>query len=198
MTLAARVGAVFAEEALQAAGGPAWSHPALTGRERSIAVITALAAQGVSGDRLSTHLRLGRQHGLDEAALSALMMVLAGYIGYPRASLAMETIHGSFASGGVLRCVTVALCTVNRRSTTSSDPASCLRRHTAVRSRAVVQVGRGRADIVRVEEHGEQVRIGDGQLEQERVRSGDRLQREVDHRRPALFRGDRVGRSDRR
>ncbi|MDT0261435.1 carboxymuconolactone decarboxylase family protein [Jatrophihabitans lederbergiae] len=97
---AARVGAVFAEEALQAAGGPAWSHPALTGRERSIAVITALAAQGVSGDRLSTHLRLGRQHGLDEAALSALMMVLAGYIGYPRASLAMETIHGSFASGG--------------------------------------------------------------------------------------------------
>jgi 4-carboxymuconolactone decarboxylase len=100
VTLAARVGAVFAEEALQAAGGPAWSHPALTGRERSIAVITALAAQGVSGDRLSTHLRLGRQHGLDEDALSALMTLLAGYIGYPRASLAMETIHGSFASDG--------------------------------------------------------------------------------------------------
>ncbi|MDT0264161.1 carboxymuconolactone decarboxylase family protein [Jatrophihabitans lederbergiae] len=97
---AARVGSTFAEEALHAAGGPAWSHPALTGRDRSIAIITALAGQGVSGDRLSTHLRLGRQHGLDEDALSALMTLLAGYIGYPRASLAMETIHRSFASGG--------------------------------------------------------------------------------------------------
>lgn len=95
---AARVGSLFAEEALQAAGGAAWSHPALTGRDRSIAIITALAAQGVSGDRLNTHLRLGRQHGLDEDALSALMTLLAGYIGYPRASLAMETIHAPFAS----------------------------------------------------------------------------------------------------
>ncbi len=95
---AARVGSAFAEEALQAAGGAAWSHSALTGRERSTAIITALTAQGVSGDRLSTHLRLGRQHGLDEDALSALMTLLAGYIGYPRASLAMETIHASFAS----------------------------------------------------------------------------------------------------
>jgi 4-carboxymuconolactone decarboxylase len=94
---AARVGSTFTEEALQAAGGAAWSHPALTGRERSIAIITALTAQGVSGDRLSTHLRLGRQHGLDEDALGALMTLLAGYIGYPRASLAMETIHGSSA-----------------------------------------------------------------------------------------------------
>lgn len=55
--LAARVGPVFAEEALQAAGGAAWSSPALTGRERGIAVITALAAQGVAGDRLAAHLR---------------------------------------------------------------------------------------------------------------------------------------------
>ena len=95
---AARVGSPFAEEALQAAGGAAWSHPALTGRDRSIAIITALAAQGVSGDRLNTHLRLGRQHGLDGDALSALMTLLAGYLGYPRASLAMETIHAAFAS----------------------------------------------------------------------------------------------------
>ncbi len=84
----------------KAAGGAAWSHPALTGRERSIAIITALAAQGLSGDRLATHLRLGRQHGLDQDALSALMTLLAGYIGYPRASFAMETIHGSFAVDG--------------------------------------------------------------------------------------------------
>ncbi len=92
---AARVGPVFAEEALQAAGGAAWSSPALTGRERSIAVITALAAQGVAGDRLATHLRLGLQNGLDRDALDALMALLAIYVGYAKASLAMETIHGS-------------------------------------------------------------------------------------------------------
>src|ERR1035437_2118107 len=72
-TFAARVGPAFAEEALQGRRG---------GR---------LAAQGLSGDRLATHLRLGRQHGLDQDALSALMTLLAGYIGYPRASFAMET-----------------------------------------------------------------------------------------------------------
>lgn len=99
-TFAARVGPVFTEEALQAAGGAAWSHPGLTGRERSIAIITALAAQGVTGDRLGTHLRLGRQQGLDEDALTALMTLLAGYLGYPRASLAMETIHASNAPTG--------------------------------------------------------------------------------------------------
>ncbi len=95
---AARVGPAFAEEALQAAGGAAWSHPGLTGRERSMAIITALTVQGISGDRLTTHLRLGRQHGLDQEALTALITLLAGYVGYPRASLAMETIHGSFTS----------------------------------------------------------------------------------------------------
>jgi len=93
--LAARVGPVFAEEALQAAGGPAWSSPALTGRERGIAIITALAAQGVAGDRLAAHLRLGRQNGLDQDALTALMTLLSIYLGYAKASLAMESIHGS-------------------------------------------------------------------------------------------------------
>jgi len=75
--------------------GAAWSSPALTGRERSIAVITALAGQGVAGDRLATHLRLGLQNGLDRDALDALMALLAIYVGYAKASLAMETIHGS-------------------------------------------------------------------------------------------------------
>ena len=94
---AARVGPLFTEEALQAAGGAAWSSSALTGRERGIAIITALAAQGVAGDRLATHLRLGLQNGLDEDALTALMALLAIYLGYAKASLAMETIHESFA-----------------------------------------------------------------------------------------------------
>ncbi len=102
--LAARVGPVFAEEALQAAGGAGWSSPALTGRERSITIITALAAQGVAGDRLGAHLRLGLQNGLDQEALAALMALLAIYLGYAKASLAMETIHGYMSEGS--RCAT--------------------------------------------------------------------------------------------
>lgn len=97
---ASRVGQVFAEEALQAAGGAAWGHPALNGRDRSIAIITALVTQGVTGDRLGTHLDLARQHGLDDDALTALAALLAGYVGYPRASLAMEIIQAR----AVARC----------------------------------------------------------------------------------------------
>jgi 4-carboxymuconolactone decarboxylase len=96
--MAARVGPLFAEEAFASAGGPAWSHPALTPRDRSIAIITALAAQGVSGERLDTHLRLATEHGLDHDTLAALMTLLAIYIGYAHASAAMESVQNTVAS----------------------------------------------------------------------------------------------------
>jgi 4-carboxymuconolactone decarboxylase len=95
---ASRVGPVFAEEQLQAAGGAAWADPALSGRDRSVAIITALVAQGVTGDRLGAHLDLARQNGLDDDALTALMVLLASYLGYARASLAMEIIHARSAA----------------------------------------------------------------------------------------------------
>jgi 4-carboxymuconolactone decarboxylase len=95
---ASRVGPVFAEEQLQAAGGAAWADPALSGRDRSIAIITALVAQGVTGDRLDAHLDLARHNGLDDDALTALMVLLASYLGYAHASLAMEIIHARAAA----------------------------------------------------------------------------------------------------
>ena len=91
--MASRVGPLFAEEAFQFAGGAAWADPALSGRDRSLAIVTALVAQGVSGDRLGAHLDLARKNGLDDDALTALMVLLAGYLGYAHASLGMETIH---------------------------------------------------------------------------------------------------------
>lgn len=97
--MAAVVGPVFAEEAFVSAGGPAWSHPALTPRERSIAVVTSLVAQGVTGDRLDSHLRLARRNGLDREALTVLMTLLAGYLGYPRASVGMESVARVADSG---------------------------------------------------------------------------------------------------
>lgn len=97
--MAGAVGPVFAEEAFLSAGGPAWSHPALTPRDRSIIIICALAAQGVSGDRLSTHLQLARRNGLGHEALTAMMTLLANYLGYPRASLAMESVERAADAG---------------------------------------------------------------------------------------------------
>jgi 4-carboxymuconolactone decarboxylase len=71
-----RVGQVFAEEAFLAAGGPAWFHPALTDRERSMLIVAALAAQGVAGERLDSHVRLAQRCGLDYEALTAMMTLV--------------------------------------------------------------------------------------------------------------------------
>jgi len=62
--MARRVGQVFAEEVFLAAGGPAWFHPALADRERSMLIIAALAAQGVAGERLDRHVRLAQRNGI--------------------------------------------------------------------------------------------------------------------------------------
>ncbi|AMM21553.1 hypothetical protein AX769_17150 [Frondihabitans sp. PAMC 28766] len=94
---ARRVGAVFATEAMESAGGAMWSHPALSGRDRSIAIISALVAQGVvDGDRLETHLARAVRAGIDQEALEVLMTVLAGYAGYPLASRAAEAVQSHF------------------------------------------------------------------------------------------------------
>jgi 4-carboxymuconolactone decarboxylase len=74
--MAARVGPVFAEEAFLAAGGPAWSDPGLTDRERS----------------LVGHIRLAQRNGLDYEALTAVMTLVTNYIGQARGSVAMEAV----------------------------------------------------------------------------------------------------------
>jgi 4-carboxymuconolactone decarboxylase len=91
--MAGRVGQVFAEEVFLAAGGPAWFHPAITDRERSMVIIAALAAQGVTGERLDSHVRLAQRHGLDYEALTAMMTLITNYIGQARGSQAMEAVH---------------------------------------------------------------------------------------------------------
>jgi 4-carboxymuconolactone decarboxylase len=91
--MAGRVGPVYAEEVFLAAGGPAWFHPALTDRERSMVIIAALAAQGVAGERLDIHVRLAQRNGLDYEALTALMTLVTNYIGQAYGSQAMEAVQ---------------------------------------------------------------------------------------------------------
>lgn len=85
------VGVRMAGEALQAAGG-AWVDDCLSLRDRSLVVVTALAAQGGVEERLRTHVRWALEHGVTPDELDAALALLAVYLGYPRASVAMEVI----------------------------------------------------------------------------------------------------------
>ncbi len=88
--LSSRFGERMATEAVQAAGG-AWDlNSPLSLRDRSLAVLTALAAQGGVGERLRPHVRWAVEHGATRAEIEELLAFLAVYIGYPRASVAID------------------------------------------------------------------------------------------------------------
>ncbi len=97
--LSDRVGPDFTREVLEAAGGLGWASPDLTDRDRSIAVIAALVSQNVTDERLVTYLSLARRNGVDEQGLTALMVLLAAYVGQPYTSLAMEAVRRSADPG---------------------------------------------------------------------------------------------------
>lgn len=86
------VGARMAGEAVLAAGG-VWGRGPLSARDRSLAVVTALVALGGVEARLGPHLRLAMDNGLTRADLEELLTLLAVYVGYPRASVAMEALR---------------------------------------------------------------------------------------------------------
>jgi 4-carboxymuconolactone decarboxylase len=86
------VGERMASEALQAAGG-AWVDDCLSLRDRSLVVVAALAAQGGVEERLRGHVRWALEHGVTPDELDAALALLAVYVGYPRASVAMEVIR---------------------------------------------------------------------------------------------------------
>ncbi len=91
-----RAGHVFAQEAILAAGGPAWNDPGLPDRDRSIAILTALICDGVLGERLVAHLDRAVRNGVDQHALEVLMVLLSLYAGQARTSVAAETIQQYF------------------------------------------------------------------------------------------------------
>ena len=95
--LAGRFGERMASEAIQAAGGNAWEDEPLSLRERSLVVCAALIAQGGVEDRLRSHVRWAVEHGVSRDELEAMVTLLAIYVGYPRASTAMEIVRGELA-----------------------------------------------------------------------------------------------------
>jgi 4-carboxymuconolactone decarboxylase len=90
--LAERMGERFGEEAVNAAAG-AWVDDCLDLRDRSLAVVAALVALGGVDDRLRGHVRWALEHGSSREELEALVTLLAVYVGFPRASVAMEVVR---------------------------------------------------------------------------------------------------------
>ncbi len=62
-------------------------------RDRSLVVLAALMTQGGVEERLRGHTRWALDHGVTPEELEATATLLAVYIGYPRASVAMQTIN---------------------------------------------------------------------------------------------------------
>jgi 4-carboxymuconolactone decarboxylase len=81
----------MAEEALASMGGSAWDG-VLTWKERSLAVVAALIAQGGVEDRLRAHIRWAARNGATREELDALVSMLAVYVGYPRAAAGMSVL----------------------------------------------------------------------------------------------------------
>ena len=94
-----RAGAEYTREAYEAAGGSGWQGAALSDRDRSIAVISALVASDVIDERLDVYLRLARANGVDEDGLTQLMILLTAYIGQPYPSAAMRAVRRSGSQG---------------------------------------------------------------------------------------------------
>jgi 4-carboxymuconolactone decarboxylase len=91
--LSASFGKPMATEAIYAAGAAWDAESPLSLRDRSLAVVTALASQGGAEERLRPHVRWAIAHGATRAELEALLAFLAVYIGYARASVAMEIVR---------------------------------------------------------------------------------------------------------
>ena len=85
------VGERMADEAIHAAGG-ACVDDCLSLRDRSLVVLAALITQGGVDERLRGHAQWALDHGATLKELEAMATLLAVYIGYPRAAVAMQTI----------------------------------------------------------------------------------------------------------
>jgi 4-carboxymuconolactone decarboxylase len=97
---AERMGMRFGTEAINAAGG-AWVDDCLSLRDRSLVVVAALVAQGGVEARLRGHVRWAIEHGSSRDELEALVTLLAVYVGFPKASAAIEIVRDELAQLGL-------------------------------------------------------------------------------------------------
>lgn len=83
--------------------GDVWARPQLSRRDRSLIVISVLAALG-STEELALHTGVGLNHGLTRSEIEEVLLHVAVYAGFPMAMQASRTVDDHFrALDGVER-----------------------------------------------------------------------------------------------
>lgn len=76
--------------------GAMWARPELSRRDRSLLVISCLAAQARE-DELVLHTRIGLRNGLKQSEIEEILLHVAAYAGYPAAMAASRRIDKGLA-----------------------------------------------------------------------------------------------------
>ncbi len=74
--------------------GHMWSRPELSRRDRSLLVISTLAAQA-RDEELAAHTKIGLQHGLTRVEIEELLLHVAAYAGFPAAMASVRVVDGA-------------------------------------------------------------------------------------------------------
>ncbi len=83
--------------------GEMWSRPQLNRRDRSLMIISVLAAQS-RDEELELHTTIGLQHGLTRTEIEELNLHIAAYAGFPAAMAASRRMDAAFCQAeGVAR-----------------------------------------------------------------------------------------------
>lgn len=77
--------------------GDIWARTELSPRDRSLITVAALITGG-NTEQLSSHLQRARQNGLTETELKEVIIHLAFYAGWPRATSAIQVAKQAFQS----------------------------------------------------------------------------------------------------
>lgn len=75
--------------------GDVWERPELSKRDRSLATVAALIANG-NTEQLPGHLKRAKENGLSETELAEVIIHLAFYAGWPRAMSAVRVAREVF------------------------------------------------------------------------------------------------------
>lgn len=83
--------------------GEVWANPALDRRTRSLLVIAMSAAQGHTGDALTTHIHGALNHGATPEQITETLRMVAVYAGFPAALGAWPQMEKVFERRGIPR-----------------------------------------------------------------------------------------------
>jgi 4-carboxymuconolactone decarboxylase len=75
--------------------GDLWARPQLTRRDRSLLVLSVLAAQA-RDEELELHAQVGLNHGLARAEIEEILLHVAAYVGFPAAMAAARHLDAAF------------------------------------------------------------------------------------------------------